>query len=535
MKYVLMTGGVTSSLGKGVTAAALGRLLKARGYSVSLQKLDLYYNAEPSFMSPLEHGEAFMTDDGYASDLDLGNYERFVDVTLPGMACCTTGKIHRAILERELRGEYHGRTIQAIPHVANEIKAHIRSVAQAAGCDICIVEIGGTVGDMEASVYLEAIRQMRLECETPSDCCYVHLTLMPYISTAGELKTKPTQNSVKALRSVGIQPDVIVCRTEVPMSGEAKDKIALFCNVKTSNVIQNLDVDMLYELPLVLEKEGLAKAVLGELKLKDTTPDLDSWRDLVKRAREASSSLHVALVGKYTAVPDAYLSITEALTHAAIECGVRMETELINSEGLTMQNCVDALGRFDAIVVPGGYGQSGTEGMIAAAWFARENNVPFLAIGYGMQMAVAEAVRNLLGIADANSMEADPTTAHAVAHVPQDRICENDSRIATRTGSMAVRLEKGVIQAAYQAELINERHSNRYEIDDSYVPQLREHGMNMVGVSVDAGHPEAFEIPGHPFYAAVVYHPEFISRPNKPHPLFLSLVRAGVEHRTSAR
>lgn len=529
MKYVFITGGVTSSLGKGVTSAALGCLLKARGYSVSLQKLDLYYNAEPSFMSPMEHGEAFITDDGCATDLDLGNYERFVDVTLPGSACCTTGKIHRAILERELRGDYHGRTIQAIPHVTNEIKAHIRSVAESSQCDICIVEIGGTVGDMEASVYLEAIRQMRLECERPSDCCYVHLTLMPYIAAAGELKTKPTQNSVKALRSVGIQPDVIVCRTEVPVSGEGKDKIALFCNVKTSNVIQNLDVDMLYELPLILEKEGLARAVINELKLEDRPPELQKLKEFVRRAREASVTLRVAVVGKYTAMPDAYLSVTEALNHAAIQNGVRVEPELISSETVNDANATDVLGKYAAIVVPGGYGKRGTEGMIAAAKFARENNVPFLGIGYGMQMAVTEAVRGLLGYDDANSMEADASTSHCVAHVPEDRVCENDSRKAARMGRMSVRLKPGMLRELYNADVIDERHNNRYEVDEAYVPQLEKHGLHMVGASVDTGHPEAFELEGHPFYAAVLYHPEFISRPNRPHPLFAALMRAGIE------
>lgn len=535
MKYVFITGGVTSSLGKGVTSAALGRLLKARGYTVSLQKLDLYYNAEPGFMSPMEHGEAFITDDGFAADLDLGNYERFVDVTLPGMACCTTGKIHRTILERELRGDFHGRTIQAIPHVTNEIKAHIRNVAESAGCDICLVEIGGTVGDMEASVYLEAIRQMRLECDNPGDCCYVHLTLMPYIQTAGELKTKPTQNSVKALRSVGIQPDVIVCRTEVPMSGEGKDKIALFCNVKTANVIQNLDVDMLYELPLVLEKEGLARAVVNELRLEDRPPELTEWKDFVRRAREASATLRVAVVGKYTAMPDAYLSVTEALNYAAIHNDVKMASELVSSEELNDGNALDMLGKYAAIVVPGGYGKRGTEGMIAAARFARENNIPFLGIGYGMQMAIAEAARGLLKCEDANSREADASTTHCVAHVPEDRVCDNDSRMATRTGRMAVRLKPGMLRDLYGADIIEERHNNRYEVDEAYVPRLEECGLRMVGTGVESGTPEAFELEGHPFFAAVLYHPEFISRPNKPHPLFEALVRAGMAAQGTAR
>ncbi|HPS82080.1 MAG TPA: CTP synthase, partial [Candidatus Limiplasma sp.] len=318
MKYVFITGGVVSSLGKGITAASLGKLLRARGYRVSLQKLDLYYNVEPGFLSPLEHGEAFITEDGTAADLDLGHYERFVDTTLSGDASSTTGKIHHRLIERELSGEYRGSTIQAIPHVANEIKRCIREAAENAGAEIQLVEIGGTVGDMEAAVYLEAIRQMRWECPNPNDCCYVHVTLMPFIVAAGELKTKPTQNSVKVLRSTGIQPDVIVCRTEVPMTTEAKDKVALFCNVKAGNVIQNLDVDCLYEVPLMLEKEGLAKDVLAELGLENRPADLDAWKAMYRHYREVTHTLHIALVGKYVTVPDAYLSVSEALQHAGL-------------------------------------------------------------------------------------------------------------------------------------------------------------------------------------------------------------------------
>ena len=371
MKYVFMTGGVASSLGKGVTAAALGCLLKARGYRVSMQKLNLYYNAEPAFLSPLEHGEAFITEDGHAVDLDLGNYERLVDETLPGECCCTTGKIHRRLLERELRGDFHGMTIQAIPHVANEIKSYIEGAAECSGAQISIVDIGGTVGDMEASVYLEAIRQMRLERSDPYDCCYVHLTLMPYISTAGELKTKPTQSSVRALRSAGIQPDVIVCRTEKPMTGEAKEKIALFCNVKTANVIQNMDVDPLCRLPLVLEKEGLARAVLSELRLENAEPDLTALKSYVKSVDGAADPLRVALVGKYTAMPDAYLSVTEALRHACAQAGAKPRIDLVDAEKITPDTAEDLLGVYDAIVVPGGFGDRGVDGMIVAALCAR--------------------------------------------------------------------------------------------------------------------------------------------------------------------
>ncbi len=526
MKYVFITGGVVSSLGKGLTAGSLGRLLKARGYRVSMQKLDLYYNVEPGFLSPLEHGEAFITDDGTAADLDLGHYERFVDITLTGAASSTTGKIHRSIADRELRGEYRGSTIQAIPHVANEIKQTIREVAARAEADVAIVEIGGTVGDMEAAVYLEAIRQMRWECPSPNDCCYIHVTLMPYISTASELKTKPTQHSVKSLRSLGIQPDVIVCRTEHPMTSEGKDKIALFCNVKTGNVIQNMDVENLYELPLVLEKEGFASIVLRELGLEDRPADLADWQALCERSRAANWELDVALVSKYVTVPDACLSVTEALHHAAIEKGMKLRIHYIDSETITAENAAAVLGACRAIVIPGGYGDRGTNGMLYAARYAREHKTPFLAIGFGMQLSVVEAVRDLLGVADAASTEVDPATAHPVAHIPVDRVCENDSRGATRMGAMRVKLAPGMLRDVYGADAITERHSNRYEIDRAYVEPLAEKGFRMVGESERGGYPEAFEVEEHPFYAAVVYHPEYISRPGKPHPLFTALLAA---------
>ncbi len=526
MKYVFITGGVVSSLGKGLTAASLGRLLRARGYQVSLQKLDLYYNVEPGFLSPLEHGEAFITEDGTAADLDLGHYERFVDINLTGKASSTTGKIHKRLIDRELRGDYRGSTIQAIPHVANEIKSSIREAAHESGAEIAIIEIGGTVGDMEAAVYLEAIRQMRWDCENPSDCCYVHVTLMPYIATAGELKTKPTQNSVKELRAIGIQPDVIVCRTEVPMTGEAKDKIALFCNVKTGNVIQNIDVETLYELPLVLEKEGLAKIVLTELGLADRPADLDDWKKLVKRSHEATGLVRVALVGKYNAVPDAYLSVGEALRHAGFANGCRVEIDSVSAEHITDATAPTLLGGHDAIIVPGGFGDRGTDGMLYAAKYARESGTPFLAIGFGMQLAVVEAARNLLGIASAHTTEADPQTRHAVVRIPEDRVCQNDSRGATRMGAGEVKLLPGLVRKIYGADHALERHSNRYEVDPSYVPALSEKGFRMVGTSGEAGYPEIFEMDGHPFYVAVIFHPEYISRPNRPHPLFDALVKA---------
>ncbi len=526
MKYVFITGGVVSSLGKGITAASLGRLLKARGYRVGLQKLDLYYNVEPGFLSPMEHGEAFITEDGTAADLDLGHYERFVDVTLTGDASSTTGKIHRRLIERELRGEYRGSTIQAIPHVANEIKRCIRESAEHSGADIHIVEIGGTVGDMEAAVYLEAIRQMRWDCKQPDDCCYIHVTLMPFIVTAGELKTKPTQNSVKVLRSVGIQPDVIVCRTEVPMTTDAKDKIALFCNVKAGNVIQNLDVSCLYEVPLMLEKEGLARCVLAELGLDNRPADLTDWRAMVRAVREQTKTLKVALVGKYVNVPDAYLSVTEALLHAGIAEDVHVQVSRVSSEALVPDSAERVLSGYQAIVVPGGYGDRGTDGMVVAARYARENRIPFLAIGFGMQLAVVEAARNLLGIADANTTEVDPQTSNAVVRIPEERVCQNDSRGATRMGGSDIRLMDGLLHDIYGTDTAHERHSNRYEVDQRYITPLNDKGFRMVGTSMETGYPEAFELSGHPFYVAVVYHPEYQSRPNRAHPLFCAFLRA---------
>ncbi|MDD3334789.1 MAG: CTP synthase [Eubacteriales bacterium] len=529
MKYVFVTGGVTSSLGKGVMCASLGKLLKACGYQVTMQKFDLYYNAEPGLLSPLEHGEAFITEDGAATDLDLGNFERMVDIDLPGEACCTTGKIHRTLLEKEMRGDFHGSTIQAIPHVADEIKARIREVAGRSGADISIIEIGGTVGDMEASVYLEAIRQMRLECENPNDCCYVHMTYMPYISMAGELKTKPTQNSVKTLRTVGIQPDVIVCRTEVPLSGEGKDKIALFCNVKTANVIQNIDVARLCELPLMLEKEGLAKAVLSELHLPECTPRMDEWKALVKRANEASVSLRVALISKYTAMPDAYLSVREALKYAGYENGARVAIDLVDAETVNAENADELLKKYAAIVIPGGYGSHGTDGILVAAQFARENRVPCLAIGFGMQLCVVEAARHLLGTSDAHSTEIDPGTPHPVVRIPQDRICQNDSRCAARMGAGTVRVKNDMLKQIYGVDLVSERHENRYEVDPAYGEALCEKGLKLAATSLDTGYPEAFVMEDHPFYVLVVYHPEFKSRPGRCHPLFKAFVRAAMK------
>lgn len=525
-KLVFVTGGVVSSLGKGITAASLGRLLKARGYKVSMQKCDPYYNVDPGLLSPLQHGEAFITDDGVAADLDLGHYERFIDENLRGEASVTTGKVHKSIMERELRGEYHGGTVQVVPHVTDEIKSRIRLAAANSGADVAIIEIGGTVGDMESSPYMEAIRQLKWDVGE-HNTCFIHVTLLPYISAAGELKTKPTQHSVKVLRSIGIQPDVIVCRTEVPISTEAKDKIALFCNVKTGNVVQNADAPTLYDVPLMLEEEGLADIVCRELELAPAVPDLSDWHELVERYTHPNGEVSIALVGKYVALHDAYLSVAEALTHAGIANQTAVKLSWVNAEDISDETAADKLGQYDGIILPGGYGDRGAEGIIAAAKYAREHRVPCLMIGYGMQLATVEAVRSLLDMPGAHSAEASHTCDPAVVRIPADRVTAlNDSRQAARMGASAVRLAPGQLHDIYGADVIRERHGNRFEVVSAFVAPLEEKGLRFTGMAEEGGYPEAFELAGHPFYVGVIYHPEFISRPNKAHPLFAAFIRA---------
>ncbi len=525
-KYVFVTGGVVSSLGIGITAASLGRLLEARGYKVSMQKCDPYYNVDPGLLSPLQHGEAFITDDGVAADLDLGHYERFTDVNLHGEASVTTGKVHKSIMERELRGEYHGSTIQVIPHVTDEIKNRIQLAAHHSGADVAIVVIGGTVGDMESSPFLEAIRQMKWEVGE-GNTCFVHVTLLPFLSAAGEMKTKPTQHSVKTLRVIGIQPDVIVCRTEKPISTEAKDKIGLFCNVKTGSVVQNTDAPTLYHVPLMLEDEGLADIVCRELGLPVTAPDLTEWKDMVQRYTHPDGEVSIALVGKYVELHDAYLSVAEALTHAGIANTTSVKLDWISSEEITDDNAAEKLASYDGILLPGGYGDRGAEGIMAAAHYAREAKKPCLMIGFGMQLGTVEAVRSLLGMTTANSTEVNHDCDPAVVRIPDDRVTTvNDSRQAARMGGSDVRLQPGLLHDIYGADVIHERHGNRYEVEKGFVPMLEEKGMHFTGTAVEGGYPEAFELEGHPFYVGVIYHPEFISRPNKAHPLFTAFVKA---------
>lgn len=530
MKYVFVTGGVVSSLGKGTTAASLGRLLKARGYKVAMQKCDTYYNFNPAQLSPLQHGENFITEDGVAADLDLGHYERFIDESLKGEASITTGKIHTALVERELRGEYHGATITVVPHVTNEIKHRIITAAENSGADIAIIEIGGVAGDIESSPYLEAIRQLKWELGA-GNTCFIHVALMPYLSVAGEMKTKPTQHSVKALRAIGIQPDVIVCRTEVNISQSAKDKIALFCNVPVGNVVQNRDASTLFEVPLNLEKEGLAGMVLKTLKLDNPPADLTEWTNMVARYDAPTQEVHIALVGKYVAVHDAYLSVHEALVHAGIANLAAVYVDYISSDELTAANAAERLGSYHGIILPGGFGHRGAEGMMAAANFALTKGIPCLMIGYGMQLGVVEAVRSLLSLPDANSTEVNRLANPAVVAIPRDRVDENDGRQNARMGGMDVVLTEGSRTAAiYGLTMVHERHGNRYEVDDAFLAPLHEVGVDFVGFSADGNYPEVFEIPAHPFYIGTIYHPEFLSRPNKAHPLFAAFIGAAAAH-----
>ena len=523
-KHVFVTGGVVSSLGKGITAASLGRLLKSRGYKVTMQKADPYLNVDPGTMSPFQHGEVFVTEDGYESDLDLGHYERFIDENLTRDSNFTTGAIYKSLIARERRGDFLGGTVQVIPHVTNAIKDKFRRIEEQTGSDVVITELGGTIGDIESQPFVEAIRQYRKEAG-PENVCYIHVSLVPYIAAAHEVKTKPTQHSVKALRAIGIQPDVIVCRTEVNISQSAKDKIALFCNVPVGNVVQNRDASTLFEVPLNLEKEGLAGMVLKTLKLDNPPADLTEWTNMVARYDAPTQEVHIALVGKYVAVHDAYLSVHEALVHAGIANLAAVYVDYISSDELTAANAAERLGSYHGIIL------RGAEGMMAAANFARTKGIPCLMIGYGMQLGVVEAVRSLLSLPDANSTEVNRLANPAVVAIPRDRVDENDGRQNARMGGMDVVLTEGSRTAAiYGLTMVHERHGNRYEVDDAFLAPLHEVGVDFVGFSADGNYPEVFEIPAHPFYIGTIYHPEFLSRPNKAHPLFAAFIGAAAAH-----
>ena len=529
MKYVFVTGGVVSSLGKGTTAASLGRLLKARGYKVAMQKCDTYYNFNPALLSPLQHGENFITEDGVAADLDLGHYERFIDESLKGEASITTGKIHTALVERELRGEYHGATITVVPHVTNEIKHRIITAAENSGADIAIIEIGGVAGDIESSPYLEAIRQMRAEVGFENSL-YIHVTLIPFLKAAGELKTKPTQHSVKELGGIGISPDILVCRCEHEVPAEVRAKIGLFCNLPADRVFQNLNARSIYEVPLMLHKEGLDEKVCQLLGLTGLSCDLTEWETMVERQLNPIRETTIALVGKYVELPDAYLSIVEALTHGGIAHQAKVHIKWVQSADLTQENVAEALEGCHGILVPGGFGQRGLEGKMIAIQYAREHKIPFLGICLGMQMAVIEYARNVLNLRGASSTELDPNTLYPVIDLMADQNLDMLGH-TMRLGKYRCALKHDTNSyKAYAQEEIWERHRHRYEFNNDYLTRFEEGGMTIAGKNPDRNLVEIVEIPDHPWYVAVQFHPELKSRPNRPHPLFRDFVGAAIKH-----
>lgn len=531
-KYIFITGGVVSSLGKGITAASLGRLLKARGLKVTLQKFDPYLNVDPGTMSPYQHGEVYVTDDGAETDLDLGHYERIVDIDLTKYSSITSGKIYWSVLNKERRGDYLGGTIQVIPHITNEIKCMLKRIATVEDVDVVITEIGGTVGDIESQPFLEAIRQIRYEVGR-ENVMYIHVTLLPYLSKAGELKTKPTQHSVKELLSIGIQPDVLVCRTEKEISMDVKAKIALFCNVEKQNVIQNTDADSLYDIPLLLEREGLAKIVCSHFGLNCKEPDLKEWKEMVQHSKNPTHYVKIALVGKYVELKDAYLSVAEALKHAGIDNSADVEINWIHSEGVNEENYKEILKDSDGILVPGGFGDRGIEGKILAAKYARENKVPFLGICLGMQMAVIEFARNVLGYSDADSIEFNAETTHPMIDIMNEQKEIENKGGTMRLGSYPCALIDGTkAKEAYEgADMINERHRHRYEFNNEFRKACEENGIIISGVSPDNKLVEIIELKDHPWFVASQFHPEFKSRPTRSHPLFKNLIKAAIDNK----
>ena len=528
IKYIFVTGGVVSGLGKGITAASLGRLLKARGYRVTLQKFDPYINLDPGTMSPYQHGEVFVTDDGAETDLDLGHYERFVDENLSVNSNVTTGKIYWNVLTKERRGDYLGGTVQVVPHITNEIKERVYKVGKETNTDIVITEIGGTVGDIESTPFLEAIRQVVTEVGR-ENAIYIHVTLVPYIAGSEELKSKPTQHSTKELLSIGIQPNIIVCRSEKEIPEDMRSKIALFCNVRSSDVIQNLTAPSLYEVPLWLEKEGLADVVCHHLGLENRTPDLGEWTEMVNRAKSADKKVTIGLVGKYVVLHDAYLSVAEALRHGGINNGAEVDIKWINSEEVNRDNAAEMLSGCDGIIVPGGFGDRGIEGMIESVRYARENKIPFFGICLGMQMAVIEYARNVLGLDGANSTEFGETQ-YPVIDIMEDQKTITEKGGTMRLGLYPCKLTEGTISAGVYGEpLIYERHRHRWEFNNAFRSQLRDSGLIIAGISPDERLVEIVEVGDHPWFVGVQFHPEFKSRPNKPQKLFADFIRASVE------
>ena len=530
-KYVFVTGGVVSALGKGITAASLGRLLKNRGLNVSIQKFDPYLNVDPGTMSPYQHGEVFVTDDGAETDLDLGHYERFIDENLTQNSNITTGRIYWSVISKERRGEYLGGTVQVIPHITNAIKDKVYRAGKERDVDVVITEIGGTVGDIESQPFLEAIRQVRSEVGA-ENVCFIHVTLVPYLGKAGELKTKPTQHSVKELRTIGIQPDIIVCRSEKELSDDIKNKIGLFCNVDGRSVIQNLDAEHLYEVPLMLHSEGLDNLVCEKLHLGCKDIDNSQWIDMVHRIKNLEKEVTISLVGKYVELHDAYMSVVEALSHGWLTNNANVNIKWINAEELENQDVNEVLSGVDGVLVPGGFGDRGVEGKIEAIRWARENKVPFLGICLGMQCAVIEFARNVVGLEGAHSSELSSDTKYPVIDIMPEQKDIEDLGGTMRLGLYPCKLDKETkAYDSYKDEVIYERHRHRYEFNNEYRLQITEMGMKISGTSPDGRLVEIVEIEEHPWFVAAQFHPELKSRPNRPHPLFEGFIEASLNHK----
>lgn len=530
-KYIFVTGGVVSSLGKGITAASLGQLLKSRGLKVTIQKFDPYINVDPGTMSPYQHGEVFVTEDGAETDLDLGHYERFIDENLTKNSSVTTGKVYWSVLNKERNGEYGGRTVQVIPHITNEIKERIIRASKDRDVDVVITEVGGTVGDIESLPFLEAIRQIKYDVGK-ENVMYIHVTLVPYLSKAGELKTKPTQHSVKELRSIGIQPDALICRTEKPLGKELKAKIALFCDLDADEVIENGDVESIYEIPQMLENQGLGELVVKHLNLDCQKLDLTEWNKVVDRVKNLNKKVKIALVGKYVELKDAYLSVIEALNHGGIYNDAEVFIDMISSEEINDKNVDAILGGYDGIIVPGGFGDRGIEGMINSIRYARENKVPYFGICLGMQLATIEFARNVLGLENANSTEIDKDTKYPIIDLMPDQKDIDKIGGTLRLGVYPCRLmENTKARDIYNEEIIYERHRHRYEFNNEFRKPMQDEGMVFSGLSPDGRLVEMVEIADHPWFIGSQFHPEFKSRPTRSHPLFKDFIRASLEYR----
>ncbi len=530
-KYIFVTGGVTSSLGKGIIAASLAKLLQAQGYRVTIQKLDPYINVDPGTLNPYEHGECYVTEDGAETDLDLGHYERFLNVPTSQANNVTTGRIYQSVIDKERRGEFLGKTVQVVPHITDEIKERIQLLGKSGDYDIIITEIGGTVGDIESLPYVEAVRQLRWDLGEQNGIV-IHLTLVPYLSAAGELKTKPTQHSVKTLMESGVQADILVCRTEHNLPKDLRRKLALFCNVKEEAVIQSIDASTIYDVPNLMLEEGLDKVVLKKLGLNSSLPDISRWNKFVHRYKNPKTNVTIGLIGKYVELQDSYKSILEAFIHAGAENEVNVEIESIHSEYLNDDNIELKLGHLDGVLVAPGFGERGIEGKITAVKFVRENNIPFLGICLGMQMAVIEFARNVLNIEDANSTEMDKNTSNPVIDLMEDQKTITDKGGTMRLGAWSCDLKKGSkVHDIYKAESIKERHRHRYEFNGDYKDQMESAGLLATGLNPDTGLVEIVEIPEHPWFVGVQYHPEYKSTVANPHPLFVAFVKAALTYK----